>query len=56
MIIKAQFNAAFRGVQLDAKNTYGGYGPATYLLSLEEARELKEQIKKAIKEAESKGL
>ena len=56
MIINAAFNAAFRGVQLDAKNTCGGYGPATYLLSLEEARELKEQIEKAIKTAESMGL
>lgn len=56
MIIKARYNVVFRGIELDAMNTIGGYGPATYLLSIEEARELKKQIKKAIKSAERKGL
>ncbi len=56
MIINASFNAAFRGIELNAKNTIGGYGPATYLLSIEDARELKKQLKKAIKSAESMGL
>lgn len=53
MIIKAQYNAAFRAIELDALHATG---PAIYILPIEDARELKKQLKKAIKEAEDMGL